>query len=337
MQLNRRHLLAAPLAALARPAKAQAPDAIKFTADFRLYGATAPFTYGVERGFFREQNIACTVDGSMGSADAVRRVAAGAYDFGCADASSVVEFATRNPGLGPKLVMSIYDTNAACIVSLKSKPIHAIKDLEGATVAISTGDAGSRILPVLLRLNNVDGAKINFKTVDPQLRDTMLVRRDVDAVIGFDYTALFDLIGNGIPKDQVELIHYSSIGFDFYGGGLIASRKWLEQNPALVSRVAIAVAKSWVGSIHDVKGAIASVQKREPLTDVPLETARLQYVLDEHVVDANTRKNGLGTLDLTRLQAGIKIVSEGFQLPTIIASTEIYDDRFMPPFEDRQI
>ena len=334
--LNRRTFVAMSLATLPLGARAQSPDTIKFSADFRIYGGTAPFPYGVDRGFYRDQNINCTVDGSMGSADAVRRVASGAYDFGCADASAVVEFASRNPGLGPKLVMPIYDTNAACIVSLKSKPIRGIKDLEGASVGVATTDAGSRILPVLLRLHNVDAAKINFKTVDPQLRDTLLVRHDVDAVIGFDYTALFDLIGTGIPRDQVELVHFSSIGFDFYGGGLIASRKLLEQNPSLVKRVAIAVAKSWVAASHDVNGAIASVVKREPLTDAKLEAARFEYILNEHVLTDNVRKNGLGVMDMGRLDQGIKIVSDGFQLPTTIASSEIYDDRFMPPLSDRR-
>ncbi len=336
-RFGRRSLLAGAATLAATGARAQAQTPIKFSCDFRLYGATAPFFYGLDAGLFAAQGIAATVDGSLGSADAVTRVANGSYDFGCADVSTLVEFATRNPEVAPVLVMPIYDRFAACIVSLAPKEIDSFKALEGTKLGVSTADAGSRILPAVLRLQGIDPAKINMITIDQRLRDAMLIRRSVDSVIGFDYTVLFNLVGNGIAKQDVYFVYYSDNGFNFYGQGLIAARRHVEQNPALVSAVAIAVAQCWLKSAADRDAAIASITRRDALADAAVEKDRLSWVLDRHVLTPNVRANGIGAMDEHRLEAGIKIVAEGFQLPEVPAVSRIYDGRFMPPAAIRRV
>jgi NitT/TauT family transport system substrate-binding protein len=337
-RLGRRSLLAGlAVTAAAGRAAAQTRTPIKFSCDFRVYGGTCPFFYGLDSGFFRDQGIDAQVDGSLGSADAVTRVASGAYDFGCADVSTLVEFASRNPGIAPKLIMPIYDRFPGCIISLKSKPIRSIKELEGITLGVSTSDAGSRLLPALLRLHGVDRSKINSVTLEQRMRDTMLLRHQVDAVIGFDYTTLFNLIGNGVPKDDVVLVYYSDNGFNFYGQGLIAARKHIDGNPDLVQGVAAAVAKSWLQTAKNRDAAIATITKRDALANGPVERARLDWVLDRLVLTPNVRANGLGTMDLARLEAGLKIVAEGFALPAPVPAREVFDGRFIPPIDQRRV
>jgi NitT/TauT family transport system substrate-binding protein len=321
----------------ASSALGQTRSSIKFSCDFRVYGGTSPFFYGLDAGFFRDQGIDAQVDGSLGSADAVTRVASGAYDFGCADVSTLVEFASRNPTVAPKLIMPIYDRFPGCIISLKAKPVHSIKELEGITLGISTSDAGSRMLPALLRLHGVDRGKINIVTLEQRLRDTMLISRQVDAVIGFDYTTLFNLAGNNIPKEDVVLVYYSDNGFNFYGQGLIAARRHIDGNPELVKGVAAAVTRSWLETARHRDAAIAGITRRDALANGAVERARLDWVLDRLVLTQNVRTNGLGTMDLARLQAGLKFVAEGFALPQPVAVDDIFDGRFMPPIDQRRV
>lgn len=334
-----RRAVLAGLAATAgtRGAFGQTRSSIKFSCDFRVYGGTAPFFYGLDSGFFRDQGIDATVDGSLGSADAVTRVASGAYDFGCADVSTLVEFSSRNPGIAPKLIMPIYDRFPGCIISLKSKPVTSIKGLEGITLGVSTSDAGSRLLPALLRLHGVDAGKIKMVTLEQRMRDTMLIRRQVDAVIGFDYTVLFNLIGNGIPRDDVVFVYYSDNGFNFYGQGLIAARRHIENDPDLVKGVASAVTKSWLTTAKQRDAAIASITRRDALANATVERDRLDWVLDRLVLTPNVRTNGLGSMDPARLQAGLKMVEQGFGLPRPISENEIFDGRFMPPADQRRV
>jgi NitT/TauT family transport system substrate-binding protein len=343
--LGRRSLLAglaatgagSALGASTGRALGQTRASIKFSCDFRVYGGTSAFFYGLDCGFFRDQGIDAQVDGSLGSADAVTRVASGAYDFGCADVSTLAEFASRNPGVAPKLIMPIYDRFPGCIISLKAKPIHSIKELEGITLGISTSDAGSRLLPALLRLHGVDRDKIKIVTLEQRLRDTMLISRQVDAVIGFDYTVLFNLIGNGIPREDVVLVYYSDNGFNFYGQGLIAARRHIDNDPDLVRGVAAAVAKSWLETAKHREAAIASITRRDALADGAVELGRLNWVLDRLVLTPNVRSNGLGTMDAARLQAGLKLVGEGFGLPRPVAADAIFDGRFIPPIDQRRV
>jgi NitT/TauT family transport system substrate-binding protein len=302
-----------------------------------MYGGTAPFFYGNDLGYFTQQGITAQVDGSLGSGDAVTRVASGAYDFGCADVSTLVEFTSRNPKAAPVLIMPIYDTTSACIISMKDKPVNSFKDLEGIKLGVATADAGSRILPGLLRLKGVDPAKIQLITIEQKLRDTLLLQRRVDAVIGFDYTTLFNLIGNGVKKEDVHFAYFSDNGFDFYGQGLIAARKHVEGNPELVKGVALAVAKSWIAAYKKPADAIASVTKRDALADAKVEQDRMQWVLDRHVMTANVKAHGIGTMDEKRLAAGIATIKEGFQITTPLSTTDVFDGRFMPPAADRQV
>jgi NitT/TauT family transport system substrate-binding protein len=336
--LPRRAALAGGLSAmLARPALAQARTAIKFTCDFRMYGGTAPFWYGSDLGLFQARGVEPTIDGSLGSADAVTRVANGSYDFGCADLGTLAEFASRNPGIAPKMVMPIYDRFPACVVSLGAKRVTTLKELEGIRLGVSTADAGSRILPALLRLRGVDAAKIDFVTIEQRMRDTMLIRRQVDAVVGFDYTVLFNLVGNGIRKEDVQLLYFSEYGFNFYGQGLIVARRHLDGNPELVRNVAIAVAQSWLAAAKNRAAAIASITKRDALADAGVEQERLSWVLDHHVLTPNVQANGIGSMDAARLSEGLKIVTEGFALPSVIPNDQVFDGRFMPPAEFRRV
>jgi len=101
-------LLAAPLAA-PNLARAQAPDAVRFSLEFRIYGGNAPLFLGAESGIFRDQGINVTLDGSGGSVESVTRVATGTHAFGLADLSTLVEFTARNPKEAPKLIMTVFD------------------------------------------------------------------------------------------------------------------------------------------------------------------------------------------------------------------------------------
>jgi NitT/TauT family transport system substrate-binding protein len=341
MKLRRRHLMASGLTLLAdaaRPVRAQPKlDPIRFSADFHIYGATAPFFYGVDKGFFRDAGLDATVDGSAGSADAVRRVASGAYDFGCADTSTLVEFMARNPDSAPKMIMPIYDRFAAAVISLKPNTIDALKDLPGHSLGVGTTDAGGRILPALLHLQGINSDTIQRRTVDVSLRDSMLARHEVNAIIGFDYTTLFNLLGMGVKVEDVRLLYFADNGFNFFGQGLIVNPRLLQEKPDVARRVAIAVVRSWLETSRHPDEATDSIMRREPLSDRKLEAARLNWVLDRLVLTPNVRANGIGTMNMDRLKAGIAILADGFQMKSPPEPEQVFVDGFIPDARLRRV
>jgi len=341
-QRTRRTLLketaGAVVAAMAAPylARAQGADAVKLSLEFRIYGGNAPMFLAAENGIFRDLGLDVTIDGSAGSGDSVTRVASGTHTFGLADASTLVEFSARNPTVAPKLIMTVFDRFPAVVLSLKRKPVHKLQDLVGVKLGTGTADAGVKILPALLALNKIDAATINRVTVDVKLRDTMLLKGDVDAVIAFDYTAIFNLMENGLKLDDIVLLYYSEFGFDFPGNSLIASAETIEKNPDLVRRVALAVARAWVAAARERDAAIAAVTKRDRLLKAATERLRMDWVIDRLILTPSVRQNGLGHVSAERMTKGIAVLKEGFGLAKAPSLDQVYDGRFLPPPADRK-
>jgi NitT/TauT family transport system substrate-binding protein len=339
--LTRRGLLksgagAAGLIAMPGLVRAQNVDAIKMSLEFRIYGGNAPMFFAAENGIFKNLGLDVSSDGSSGSGESVTRVATGTHQFGLADASTLVEFAARHPDAAPKIIMTVFDVFPAVIMSLKRKPVKSLKDLAGIKLGTGTADAGSKIMPALLALNKIDPASFNRITVDVKLRDTMLMKGDVDAVIAFDYTAIFNLLDNGMKMEDINLLYFREFGFNFPGNALITSPEMIAKNPDLVRRVALGVARSWVAADRDRKAAIASVTKRERLLRADIELQRMSWVLDRLIKTDEVKKNGIGYIEEARLTQGLKVLAEGFKMPKPLAVKDIYNGSFLPPMADRK-
>jgi NitT/TauT family transport system substrate-binding protein len=342
-RLTRRHALASGAAAAAGlfapslPAFAQSADAVKLALEFRIYGGNAPTFHAIESGIFKDLNLNVTADGSSGSGEAITRVATGAYEFGLADASAVVEFAGRNPDAAPKILMPIFDVFPAVVLSLKRKPIKSLKDLVGAKLGVGTADAGSKILPALFARNGIDPKSVNRITVDVKLRDTLLLKGDVDAVIAFDYTAIFNLLDNGLAMDDITLLYYHTFGFNFFGNSLITSEKMIKDKPDVVKRMALGIARSWVSASKNRDAAIDAVMKRDKLLNPKIERARMDWVIDRLIRTENVRKNGLGAFEMKRVEDSIAVLKDGLELPHAPTPQTLLNLDFMPPQSERNI
>jgi NitT/TauT family transport system substrate-binding protein len=315
-------------------ARAATPDPVKFSLDFRIYGATSPMFLGAEDGTYKDLGLDMAISGSPGSGETVNRVASGTHDFGLADASTLVAFAGANPKVAPKMVMTVYDDFPACVLSLKPRSVKSLEDLTHLKLGTGAADAGAKILPALLKLNKIDPKSLNRVTIDVKLRDTLLLKGQVDAVIGFDYTSIFNLMGNGVKMEDINLLYFTSYGFDFWGNSLIASRSIIEKNPDLVKRVVAATARAWINGAKQRAAAIDAVMKREPMLDPKIERARLDFVYAKHILTPRVLKGGLGQIDAKRMDSGIALLKEGFEMTNAPTMDDIYDGRFLPPAKD---
>jgi NitT/TauT family transport system substrate-binding protein len=332
--LNRRALLragASGAVALAMPSVARAQvKEVPFSLDFRIYGGNSPFFVGEETGINKELGLSLKLDGAPGSAEAVRRVASGSHTFAFADIATLIEFSARNPAQAPKLLLSIFDDFPACLISLDKKPLTSLKDLEGARIGIGAASAATKIVPVLLETNGFDSKKINFVTVDVKIRDSMLLRGAVDAVIGFDYTSVFNLLEAGLALSSIRFFYFSQLGFDFPSNSLIASRSIVDSDPDLCKRVTLATARAWKAACKDPSAAATIVHNRDQLLQASVEQRRLEWVRDKHILTENVRNNGLGHLDPTRMENGNKLLQKGLELSVAPRLSDYYDDRFLP-------
>ena len=316
-------------------AQAQGLTKVGVVLNFAADGGAAGFYHALERGYFRELGLDVAIEPSKGSADAITRTASQASDIGVGDISTLVEFASRRPEISPRVVFILHNRSPQAVISLKSSGISKLTDLHGRILGQGPADAPSRMFPAVANIAGVDTGRIEIRQFSPQLRDTMLLTKQVDAVTGFDSTVLFNLKANGVGIDDATVIYYADNGLDVYGNAILANPAFLQARPDAVKAFVRAAARGWRDAIADPKAAMISLGKHNNLAKLDIEGERLAWLGSHQIVTPATLKDGIGAYDRDRLAQNIAQVGRAFGLTRIPELAEIYDDRFLPPREDR--
>jgi NitT/TauT family transport system substrate-binding protein len=318
-------------------AQAAGPTEVRGTLDIIRYGGNAPCDYAEQQGYFAQHGFHMTWDPAKGSQDAAVRVASGVASVGLVDVSTLVDFASSHPDKAPKIVFIVQDRSPQAIMSLKKSNFKKPADLVGHVLASAQTDAASKIFPAFLKINGLKESDVKRNIVDIRLRDPMLARGEADAIIGFDYTSVFNLRGLGVPPDDISVMYYADFGLDQYGQSVVVNRDFLAANPQTVKYIVSGLARAWVDAVKDPLPAIKAVAKLEPTTRVDLETQRLKWLVDHEIVTPNTEKNGIGAYDPKRMQANIDVVAAGLNLTYKPKISDVYDGRFLPPLAERRL
>ncbi len=282
-------LLATPLAALA-----QTP--LKFQLDWRFEGPAALFLASQAKGYYKAAGLDVTIDAGNGSGGTVTRVASGTYDMGFADMAALMEFHANNPDAPnkPVAVMMVYNNTPAAVLALKKSGIKTPADLNGKKLGAPGFDAGRKAFPIFAKANNISG--VQWTSMDPPLRETMLVRGDIDAITGFSFTSLLNLEARGVKAEDVVVLPYPAHGVKLYGNVVIASPKLLKENPAAVKAFLGAFAKGAKEVMANPDPAIDYVKARDGIINVDLEKRRLRLAIDAVVASPDARAEGFGVV-----------------------------------------
>ena len=329
-------LAALALAGMGRPAAAQ-DTAIKFQLDWRYEGPAALFLVPLAKGYFKSEKLDVTVDAGNGSGGTVTRVASGAYDMGFADLAALMEFQANNPSAPnkPIAVMMVYNNTPAAVLALKKSGITKPSDLNGKKMGAPVFDAGRKAWPIFAKANSI-GA-VNWTAMDPTLRETMLVRGDVDAITGFSFTSLLNIEARGVKAEDVVVLPYPSYGVKMYGNAIIVSEPFLQKNPEAVKAFLRAFTKGVKDVIADPKAAIATLKARDGLVNEDLELRRLKLALDATVLTADAKAEGFGEVRAPRLSLMASQVSDAFATKDRVNTASIWKDGFLPSAAERDI
>jgi len=303
---------------------------IKFQLDWRFEGPSALFLTPVAKGFFKDAKLDVTVDAGNGSGGTVTRVASGAYDMGFADLAALMEFHANNPDAPnkPVAVMMVYNDTPASVMALKKSGIKTPADLSGKKLGAPVFDAGRRAFPIFAKANNV--TNVTWTAMDPPLRETMLVRGDIDAITGFTFPSLLNLESRGIKAADVVVLPYPTYGVKLYGNTIIASPKLIKENPAAIKAFLAAFAKGAKLVISNPAAAINDVKARDGIVNVELETRRLQLAIDTVINSPNARAEGFGQVNGPRLSLMASQVSDAFNTKNRVNPDTLWDSSFLP-------
>jgi NitT/TauT family transport system substrate-binding protein len=320
----------------ATPAAAQSGN-VRFVLDFLLQGQQSAFVLGRERGYYAAQGVNLTAfDPGRGGADSITKVASGTHDIGFGDLSSMIEFNAKNPGQELIAVLLIYDQAPLSLLSLRKTGINKPADLVGRKGGAPSVDATYRLFDVFARVNGIDPKGVHWTTIQPQIREPMLLRGDIDFAAAWVMTAVPSLIGLGVKREDINVMMLRDHGLDLYANAIFTTPAFAKQNPNAVRGFVKATVQAWLNAAAEPDAAVAALKKAEPLSDPAVEIGRLKSAL-EFVITPGVRKTGLGYVDPERLLKHIQIVTDGFQLPRKLPPEMVFDSSFLPPAAERQI
>ena len=318
-------------------AHAQKETNVRFALDWRFEGPAAPYFVAIDKGYYKAEGLNVSIDPGSGSVEGINRVASGAYEMGFADINSLVKYRDNPRNLQVKAVLMVYDTPAFAIVTLKKSGIKAPKDLEGKILGAPAPDGAYAQWPIFVQANKIDASKVRIENVGFPVREPMLAQGRVDAITGFWFSSYMNLKAQGIPDNEIVVLHMRDWGVDLYGNGIIANPDFMRFEPKALGGFVRGTIKGIQETVRDPDAAIESVMKRNPIAKRDVELERLKMSLEKNFVTPDVRKNGLGTIDPKRLERSIEQIGLTFQYTNKPKPADIFTAQYLPAKEQRLV
>lgn len=315
---------------------AQAGTPVKVTLDWAFQGPQAPFLLAAERGYFTAEGLDVTIDRGEGSGAVPPRVASGAYDVGFGDINPMIRFVAEK-GVPLQAVAVLYDASPLSVIALKKAGVTVPKDLAGKRLAAPETDSGRQIFPAFAKAAGIDPAAVTWQTVSPQLRETMLVQGQVDAISGFLTTGILTLKAAGVKEQDMVVLRYRDYGVTLYSNALITSKAFAQSKPEALAGFVRAVLKAHIEAVKDPDAAIAALKKRDPLIDPAIEKERMLLAFNELMLSPAAKANGLGGIDPARMQAALDILKATYGYAAALTPADVFTDSFLPPKDARTL
>jgi NitT/TauT family transport system substrate-binding protein len=295
---------------------------LNFITDFGFNGRHAYFYVAREKGYYKAEGFDVNFVRGQGSADAIKKVAAGIATFGFADAGSLV-LARGNDGVPVKLVSIVYAKPPQAIFAIKGSGIAAPKDLEGRTVADTASSAVRLLFPAYARAAGIDASKVKWVVAEGSALPSLLANGRVDAICQFSVGE--PLIATAVAPKEIVRLDYKDVALQYYGNGIIASEDTIAQHPDQVRAFVRATIKGMKDAFANPAEAAAIMAKyQKELTPAVIE-GETKLVAEL----AEVKGKPLGVIDPKSIGDTVDVMAGSFTLKNPVAPADLFAAGFV--------
>lgn len=240
---------------------------VTLTLNWVPYGEHAPFYYGVDKGYFKDEGIDLQINPGTGSGNVVKAVAQGQTDFGWADTAPMM-LGVGN-GLPVKSAGVFLQKGPASMEFFSTQNIKTPADLKGKKIAGTAGDAMWSTFPSWLKLNGLSESDVQLVNVDAAGKIASLIEGKADAIMGFFHDQAPTIEAKSGKK--VDVLLWADTGLNLLGTGLVVNDKTLDKDSDLVQKMVRATQKSWAEAAKnpaDAVKAMAGKAEQAPAEEV---------------------------------------------------------------------
>jgi NitT/TauT family transport system substrate-binding protein len=237
-RLTRREMLRAAglgtvaAAGIGRPAIALQRN-ITFTLPWVPEGPNLITYVAKANGYWSKAGLDVDIAKGSGSVGAAQAIGNGQFQFGLSAATAGLQQAA----LGLPIVQiscCSYDAFMA-VITMGDTGVTQPKDLEGKKFGTTTKSGEFPFLPAFAEKAGLDLSKVEILQVDPNVRQRLLIEKQVAAISGFAPSIVPGFIANGFSP---RLILFSKFDLPLYGNALFTQRALLDQEPDLCGAIA---------------------------------------------------------------------------------------------------
>ncbi len=323
---------ASPVSPTQAPAQGPTPvppaklEQVLFALDWVVYGRHAGYFVALDKGYYTEQNLSVSIVRGYGSADSIKRIAAGQGQFSFGDMGSLV-LARANDNVKVKVVCMVYSRAPHTIYFFEDSGIKQPKDLEGKKIGAPAGDAIRTLFPAFAKANNVDETKVQWVTIDAASKLPLFLSGQTDATTEFIMAT--PLIQKQAKDRKVKWFHFPEYGLDFYSNGIMVTEDYLRQKPDVVKRFVAATIEGWRYAFDHPDEAIAILRKYHPEVEADIGVQEIGIVKDL-VLSDEAKKNGIGYMDSGKVAVTRDLMATYFQLKGQVKPEDLYTNDFLP-------
>jgi NitT/TauT family transport system substrate-binding protein len=238
LPLTRRDVLrtaaigAVAVGGLASPAIAQQRN-VTFTLPWVPEGPNLITFVAKANGYWSKAGLNVDIAKGAGSVGAAQAIGNGQFQFGLSAATAGLQQAALGLPIA-QISCCSYDAFMA-VVSMSDSGVATPKDLEGKKFGVTAKSGEFPFLPAFAANAGIDLSKIEILQVDANVRQRLLIEKQVSAISGFAPSIVPGYIANGFSP---KIILFSEFNLPLFGNALFTQQALLEKEPEFCGAIA---------------------------------------------------------------------------------------------------